>query len=66
MACGLDCRFAQNCHFRTEEPKSGNPEDCSEYWKLEDYWWDAQNDQDELPFTDEEEEVEEDNEYELP
>lgn len=69
MSCGLNCRFAQKCHFRTAQPKSGDPEDCSEWIKLEDYWWDAQNereydDEDELPFMgdEEEEEVEEDDE----
>lgn len=43
MACNVDCRFAQICLFRTENPECDEPENCPEYWKLEDFWWDAQN-----------------------
>ena len=43
IACD-ECRYSRYCHNRTRMPKNGNPEDCSEYWMLEDLWWDAWND----------------------
>lgn len=46
MSCGIECRFSRFCHFRSIKPAGDDPENCPEYWKLEeiesDVRWDRE------------------------
>ena len=39
--CSEHCRYSQHCFFGKKEIGK-DPENCSEYIKLEDYAWDAE------------------------
>lgn len=56
MSCRDICRYAQHCMHSASDIE---PERCANYYRLEDYSWDAEcsrqheyQDEDELPFTD--------------
>ena len=61
MDCSDICRFAQHCN---RQGSATDPEKCAMYYKLEDYWWDAECSKGDYEDRDREEAYEDDGDEE--